>query len=153
MNDLGLLGLFDPASELGITLDETDFGITLARWGVPEGSFLVLPLLGPTTMRDVWRMPVDGYFFDPLSNFARNHDKDSCGIPANGSYLITLRSSAIDAESFLKALRSLRLHPRRVPPAAPVHDLPRQPAAERHPADAGRQELDDPDKLLEEQEQ
>ena len=100
----GLGGLFDPASQLGIPLDETDFGITLARWGVPEGSFLMLPFFGPTTMRDVWRMPVDGYFFDPLSYFARNNSYDyGQEYLPQVLYLITLRSSAIDAESFLNS--------------------------------------------------
>lgn len=101
---LGLGGFFDPASELGIPLDETDFGITLARWGMPEGSFLMLPFIGPTTMRDVWRMPVDGYFFDPLSYFARNNSYDyGQEYLPQVLYLITLRSSAIDAESFLNS--------------------------------------------------
>lgn len=101
---LGLGGFFDPASALGIPLDETDFGITLARWGVPEGSFLMLPFFGPTTMRDVWRMPVDGYFFDPLSYFARNNSYEyGQEYLPQVLYLITLRSSAIDAESFLNS--------------------------------------------------
>lgn len=101
---LGLGGFFDPASQLGIPLDETDFGITLARWGVPEGSFLMLPFLGPTTVRDVWRMPVDGYLFDPLSYFARNNSYEyGQEYLPQVLYLITLRSSAIDAESFLNS--------------------------------------------------
>jgi phospholipid-binding lipoprotein MlaA len=101
---LGLGGFFDPASALGIPLNETDFGITLARWGVPEGSFLMLPFFGPTTMRDVWRMPVDGYFFDPLSYFARNNSYEfGQEYLPQVLYLITLRSSAIDAESFLNS--------------------------------------------------
>ncbi|MFC4528802.1 VacJ family lipoprotein [Dyella halodurans] len=100
----GLGGLFDPASELGIPLNETDFGVTLARWGVPEGSFLMLPFLGPTTMRDVWRIPVDGYFFDPLSYFARNNSYEyGQEYLPQVLYLISLRSSAVDAESFLNS--------------------------------------------------
>ena len=71
---LGLGGFFDPASQLGLPLEDNDFGVTLARWGVPDGDYLVLPFIGPTTVRDVWRMPVDSYFFDPLSIYARTHD-------------------------------------------------------------------------------
>ncbi|WP_049622503.1 MlaA family lipoprotein [Frateuria defendens] len=99
---LGVGGFFDPASQLGIPLQETDFGITLARWGVPEGDFLMLPFVGPTTVRDVWRLPVDSYFFDPLSYYARNHDfkYDQQYLPSL-IYLVTLRARAIDAESFL----------------------------------------------------
>ena len=101
---LGIGGFFDPASQLGIPLDETDFGITLARWGVPEGDYLVLPLIGPTTVRDVWRLPVDSYFFDPLSYYSRNHSYDygQQYIP-EVLYLVTLRSRGIDAESFLNS--------------------------------------------------
>jgi len=101
---LGVGGFFDPASQLGLPLDETDFGITLARWGVPEGPYLVIPLVGPTTARDVWRLPVDSYFFDPLSIYSRNHDfKDGQYYLPQVMYLVTLRSRGIDAESFLKS--------------------------------------------------
>lgn len=101
---LGVGGFFDPASQLGIPLQETDFGITLARWGVPEGDFLMLPLVGPTTARDVWRLPVDSYFFDPLSRYARHHDfKDGQYYLPSLIYLVTLRARAIDAEGFLQS--------------------------------------------------
>lgn len=101
---LGLGGFFDPASQLGIPLEDNDFGVTLARWGVPDGDYLVLPLIGPTTARDVWRMPVDSYFFDPLSIYAHNHDyKYSQQFLPQMMYLVTLRSRGIDAESFLES--------------------------------------------------
>jgi phospholipid-binding lipoprotein MlaA len=101
---LGLGGFFDPASQLGIPLEDNDFGVTLARWGVPDGDYLVLPLIGPTTVRDVWRMPVDSYFFDPLSIYARNHDyKYGQQFLPQMMYLVTLRSRGIDAESFLQS--------------------------------------------------
>ena len=99
---LGIGGFFDPASQLGIPLDDTDFGVTLARWGVPEGDYLVLPFVGSTTVRDVWRLPVDSYFFDPLSYYSRNHSfKDGQYYLPQVIYLVTLRARAIDAESFL----------------------------------------------------
>jgi phospholipid-binding lipoprotein MlaA len=101
---LGIGGFFDPASQLGIPLNETDFGVTLARWGVPDGPYLVLPFMGPTTGRDVWRLPVDGYFFDPMSYFARNnHYEYGQEYLPQVLYLVTLRSSAVDAESFLNS--------------------------------------------------
>jgi phospholipid-binding lipoprotein MlaA len=101
---LGLGGFFDPASQLGIPLEDNDFGVTLARWGVPDGDYLVLPLIGSTTVRDVWRMPVDSYFFDPLSIYARTHDyKYGQQYLPQLMYLVTLRSRGIDAESFLES--------------------------------------------------
>lgn len=48
----GLGGLLDIASEMGIERTRVDFGQTLGRWGVPAGPYLVLPFLGPSTVRD-----------------------------------------------------------------------------------------------------
>jgi phospholipid-binding lipoprotein MlaA len=49
---LGVGGLFDVASRMGFKYHETDFGVTLGVWGVKEGPYLVLPLLGPSNPRD-----------------------------------------------------------------------------------------------------
>ncbi len=49
---IGVLGLFDVASEFGLENNVEDFGQTLAVWGVSQGPYLVLPLFGPTTLRD-----------------------------------------------------------------------------------------------------
>lgn len=48
----GLGGLLDPATEMRLTRRSEDFGQTLGRWGVPNGPFIVLPLFGPSTVRD-----------------------------------------------------------------------------------------------------
>jgi len=48
----GILGIFDPASEMGLTKDKTDFGITFGKWCAPQGPYLFVPLFGPTTVRD-----------------------------------------------------------------------------------------------------
>ncbi|WP_354008609.1 VacJ family lipoprotein [Endozoicomonas lisbonensis] len=48
---IGMLGLLDVASPLGIEKRYQDFGLTLARWDVPSGPFVVVPLLGPRTVR------------------------------------------------------------------------------------------------------
>ncbi len=55
----GLGGLLDVASELGIERHRQDFGLTLGRWGVDTGPYLVLPLLGPSTLRDAVALPLD----------------------------------------------------------------------------------------------
>jgi phospholipid-binding lipoprotein MlaA len=49
----GLGGVLDLASEMGIPRTELDFGQTLGRWGMPAGPYIVLPLLGPSSGRDV----------------------------------------------------------------------------------------------------
>jgi len=56
---LGLGGLLDPASHFGIPRNNEDFGQTLGRWGVPAGPYVVLPLFGPSTLRDAPSMLAD----------------------------------------------------------------------------------------------
>lgn len=55
----GLGGLLDIASEAGISRHSEDFGQTLGYWGVPAGPYVVLPLFGPSTVRDTAALPVD----------------------------------------------------------------------------------------------
>jgi phospholipid-binding lipoprotein MlaA len=102
---LGIAGFFDPASEMRMPPDYNDFGATLAKWGVPEGPYLVLPLVGSTTARDFWRLPVDSQFFDPLSAYARHHDYDLKAqyLPST-FYLVTLRARGIEAENLLEGV-------------------------------------------------
>lgn len=56
---MGLGGILDVASEMNIERHKEDFGQTLGRWGVPAGPYVVLPLLGPSTMRDTLALPID----------------------------------------------------------------------------------------------
>lgn len=56
---IGLGGIFDVASDLGIPRQTKDFGLTLGHWGVGPGPYLVLPLLGASTLRDTAALPVD----------------------------------------------------------------------------------------------
>ena len=50
---IGILGIFDPASAIGLNdYDKEDYGQTLGRWGISEGCYVVLPVLGPSTARD-----------------------------------------------------------------------------------------------------
>ena len=56
---VGLAGIFDPATGLGLKAHREDFGQTLGRWGVPQGPFLMLPLFGPSNPRDGLGLVVD----------------------------------------------------------------------------------------------
>lgn len=56
---VGLGGLLDVAADAGLERKREDFGQTLGSWGVPSGPYLVLPLLGPSTLRDTAARPVD----------------------------------------------------------------------------------------------
>lgn len=55
----GLGGLLDIASDANLERHREDFGQTLGRWGMDTGPYLVLPLLGPSTLRDTLALPVD----------------------------------------------------------------------------------------------
>lgn len=61
---LGVAGLFDAATDMGFPREREDFGQTLGVWGIDEGPYLVLPLLGPSNFRDTLGLVVD-YFSDP----------------------------------------------------------------------------------------
>lgn len=60
---LGIGGLFDFAACMGLPNHSNDFGLTLARWGWRESSYLVLPFFGPHTIRDTLHIPMDYYYF------------------------------------------------------------------------------------------
>jgi phospholipid-binding lipoprotein MlaA len=62
----GLGGILDPATEMGLERKSEDFGQTLGRWGVPPGPYLVLPLFGPSDVRDAIAFPADEYVGAPL---------------------------------------------------------------------------------------
>ena len=57
---LGIFGLLDVASEMELQKNDEDFGQTLAVWGVGEGPYFVVPFFGPSTLRDVAVLPLDG---------------------------------------------------------------------------------------------
>lgn len=63
---VGVLGLFDPASAHGWHPKDEDFGQTLGHYGAGGGFYLVIPFIGPSTLRDGTGRVVD-YFFDPLN--------------------------------------------------------------------------------------
>lgn len=62
---MGVGGLFDVATQAGLTSYDQDFGLTLARWGVPRGPYVVLPLLGPSNVRDGLGMIPGSYAWPP----------------------------------------------------------------------------------------
>jgi phospholipid-binding lipoprotein MlaA len=85
----GVFGIFDVASELNIERHREDFGQTLGRWGVPAGPFVMLPLLGPSTLRDTIALPVDRRF-DAVSH-----------IDPNGTRVLAYSLRAVDKRANL----------------------------------------------------
>ncbi|HYB08730.1 MAG TPA: VacJ family lipoprotein [Alphaproteobacteria bacterium] len=67
---VGLAGFFDVAADRGgVKAHDTDFGVTLGKWGVDEGPYLMLPLFGPSNPRDATGLVVDN-FADPVGYYA-----------------------------------------------------------------------------------
>lgn len=64
---MGLGGILDIASDMNIERHKEDFGQTLGRWGIASGPYLMLPLLGPSTVRDAFALPVDQWA-DPVQH-------------------------------------------------------------------------------------
>lgn len=62
---IGVGGLFDPATRMGLPDHEEDLAQTLATWGVPRGPYFVIPVLGPSSVRDVLSQPFNSRL-DPL---------------------------------------------------------------------------------------
>ena len=62
---LGIFGVFDVATPMGLSKNKEDFGQTLGFWGVPDGPYLVLPFLGPSSFRDGPSMVLD-YEISPV---------------------------------------------------------------------------------------
>ncbi|MES2741561.1 MAG: VacJ family lipoprotein [Pseudomonadota bacterium] len=151
----GLLGLLDIASEAGLQKHNEDFGQTLGYWGVRSGPYLMLPVLGPSTLRDTAALPVDSVG-DPW------HYKEPINVRniGTGVRLVDRRAALLDASNLLEdaALdryefvrdgylqqRESRINDgessrrnRKAKPAAPAEltapAQPSQPAAEAAPA-------------------
>jgi len=92
---VGFLGLFDPATGLGLEGHDEDFGQTLAVWGVESGPYLFIPLMGPTTVRDGGGRIVDNAF-DPF-NYAQFENADTFRIARGAVTGISARESVLDA--------------------------------------------------------
>ena len=110
---IGLAGLFDPAARMGLPGDHTDFGQTLAVYGVASGPYLILPVLGPTTARDGAGYMVD-FMFQPTTYFlpgftlfiyAAIH-QGGAGLAAREAHAGELHALEASSVDFYAALRS-----------------------------------------------
>ena len=92
---LGFGGLIDLATPSGIPYHSNDLGISLAVWGLPEGGYLVLPVLGPSSPRDTVGKVGDG-FADPANIVAGNHHLFYATVARAGTDGIDERSRNIE---------------------------------------------------------
>jgi phospholipid-binding lipoprotein MlaA len=92
----GIYGIFDVATEIGLERHPEDFGQTLGVWGVPNGPYVVLPLFGPSTLRDTAGMPVD-----TSVDYVRNLDHIATRNSAMAVRIIDKRAGLLDAGNML----------------------------------------------------
>ena len=93
---IGVFGLFDVASMAGIPRYETDFGHTLSVWGVPRGNFVMLPILGPSTVRAAFGASVDAYM-SPTGQMM--NDEAYWGLRVFN--VLDIRAGLLDAEEIM----------------------------------------------------
>jgi len=93
---IGIGGIFDVATGLGLPSHENDFGITLAKWGVKPGPYIVIPILGPSTLRDSSRYVYE-YFSTPITYLWLPYE---ITIPLYSTQTIDLRARLNDAARF-----------------------------------------------------
>jgi phospholipid-binding lipoprotein MlaA len=133
---VGVGGLFDPASAAGLDKNDEDFGLTLGKWGVHQGPYLILPILGASTFRDGFGRLGDEFITPQnyISNNALRYGLD-------GVYYLDVRARLLDVEGALDnvydryaVLRSVYLQRRQYkvsegaePDEAPVDEPPLDP--------------------------
>lgn len=107
---LGFAGLVDVASEFGISKKQTDFGMTLAHYGFKGGPYLVLPIIGPTSFRDLLGKGVD-FFSDPISRNLKNKTNVYLGIGKiiyvrsdNYELINNIKYNSLDPYTFMKTI-------------------------------------------------
>ncbi|MCK6389438.1 MAG: VacJ family lipoprotein [Azonexus sp.] len=94
---LGIFGLFDVASEMGMDRYDEDFGQTLAVWGVPDGGYLFWPILGPRTVRDTAGWAVDSQL-DPVGHVRPVAVRNSL----RGLRFVDVRTSLLPADRVIE---------------------------------------------------
>lgn len=94
---VGLGGIFDIAAMNGIEANVEDFGQTAAVWGVPPGPYVMVPFLGPQTLRDALLLPLDVQM-DPLYHYENASVRDRVYVLR----LINLRANLLSLDDLLK---------------------------------------------------
>lgn len=93
----GLAGLFDVASEAGMEKYPEDFGQTLGYWGIRDGPFMMLPLFGPSSLRDTVAWPADIYL-NPVTYISPNHLRNQIF----AGQMVHNRSELLDAKKVME---------------------------------------------------
>ena len=108
LNTMTSLGTFDLASKVGMEKNETDFGITLAKGGVSSGPYIVIPIIGPSNLRD-FSGDIIEYVVDPISNNIPNREYIAIGNGLNerievDEQLDKVREASSDRYEMIKSI-------------------------------------------------
>lgn len=105
---VGILGLIDAASDAGLEKHDEDFGQTIGRWGVADGPYVVLPVLGPRTLRDAFAQILDTKT-DPVSQLNRVPSRNTLAVARvvgeRADYLSTdkiVEEAALDRYAYIR---------------------------------------------------
>jgi phospholipid-binding lipoprotein MlaA len=146
---LGVAGLFDVASALGVHEEPTDFGETLHVYGVGEGDYVVHPILGPSTTRDTVGMVVD-FALNPLRHYVDTPESRyltvtsvASGLNSRYEFDGTIDSVLYESADSYAQLRSLYLQQRRFELTGAAADY-EDPYADADPAAAAAAVAADP---------
>ena len=96
---VGIFGIFDVATRIGLKKHNEDFGQTLAAWGTPDGPYLVLPILGPSTTRDAVGL-IGDYFTDPEFAIFTESPENSIAFVTR---IVSVRADLLDSEQIFNA--------------------------------------------------
>lgn len=116
---IGVAGLFDVATALGVPAEETDFGETLHIYGVGEGDYIVHPVIGPSTTRDTVGRVVDivlnplGHLVDSPESYYLTGARIGSGLDSRYQFNTTIDSILYESADSYAQLRSLYLQQRR----------------------------------------
>lgn len=146
---VGIAGFADVAAPLGLPKQTGDFGQTLHVWGFPEGPYLVVPIFGPTNLRDLLGMAADNYL-DPFSYVASAQNVDDLnvdrfvvdGVDQRARAIDTLDAVQKNSIDFYAELRSLSQQHRKaelnrgkvVQPGGGLYEDPDKTPTKRAPA-------------------
>lgn len=130
---VGIGGFVDVAGAAGLPRNDADFGLTLGRWGVPPGPYLVIPIIGPLDARDGVGYAADAFahphiYFVPFWVSYVNYSARAVNFRArNGAEIDELRAEALDYYAFVRNAylqnRESRVRGTAAQPAEPHEDL------------------------------
>lgn len=98
----GVGGIFDVSSECDIPYKKEDFGLTLASWGVEPGAYIVIPILGPSNVRDAFGRLGD-FVLDPLNLWAYRGDQALYTNSRTGAQILDAKADNLDLTNDLRA--------------------------------------------------